>query len=251
MSSNEQVEQSGKIKGISGSTLKIIAIVTMLIDHIGAVIVERMIVRGVPFGGMRLKDLYLLDQVLRSIGRIGFPLFCFLLVEGFVHTKNRVKYGLRLGFFALLSEIPFNLALGGKVFLPKYQNVFFTLLIGFFVMAAFRQIEEKCKEKRILSVILMVVALAVGMAVAVLLKTDYDYLGIVSIVVLYVFRNYRPFQMLFGALSFMWEIPAPAAFLAAACYNGRRGLRLKYIFYVFYPAHLLILYFIAVILGIA
>ncbi len=251
MSSNEQMQQSGKRKGISGSTLKIIAIVTMLIDHIGAVIVERMILRGVPFGGMSMKDLYLLDQVLRSIGRIGFPLFCFLLVEGFVHTKNRVKYGLRLGLFALLSEIPFNLAFSGKVFLTKYQNVFFTLLIGFLVMAAFRQIEEKYREKRLLSLLLVVISLMTGMAVAVLLKTDYDYLGIFSIAVLYVFRTYRPFQMLCGALSFMWEIPAPAAFLAAACYNGRRGLKLKYIFYLFYPTHLLILYFIAVILGIA
>lgn len=251
MNGNEQIQQSRRFKGISGSTLKIIAIATMLIDHIGAVIVERMILRGVPFVGMSIKELYLLDQVLRSIGRIGFPLFCFLLVEGFVHTKNRVKYGLRLGLFALLSEIPFNLAFSGKVFLLKYQNVFFTLLIGFLVMAAFRQIEEKYREKRLLSVILMVVSLAAGMAMAVLLKTDYDYLGVLSIVVLYVFRAYRPFQMLCGALSFMWEIPAPAAFLAAACYNGRRGLRLKYIFYIFYPAHLLILYFVAVILGIA
>ena len=247
---NNEVKQSVR-PGISGSTLKLIAIITMLIDHIGAVIVERMILKGVSFGGMSLKDLYLLDQVLRSIGRIGFPIFCFLLVEGFVHTKNRVKYGLRLTLFAFLSEIPFDLAFTGKVFSTKYQNVFFTLLIGLLVMAVFRVIEEKYNEKHILAIVLMLLSLAAGMTLAVILKTDYDYRGVISIVILYIFRMYRPLQLLAGALTFMWEIPAPAAFLAAACYNGRRGLNLKYIFYIFYPLHLLILYFVAVNLGIA
>jgi len=237
--------------GISGSTLKLIAIITMFIDHIGAVIVERMILRGVSFGSMSLKDLYLLDQVLRSIGRIGFPIFCFLLVEGFIHTRDRVKYGLRLAFFAFLSEIPFNLAFTGKLFSFKYQNVFFTLFIGLLIMALFRVIEEKYNEKRILAIALMLLSLVAGMTLAAILKTDYDYRGVISIVVLYIFRMYRPFQLLAGALTFMWEIPAPAAFLAAACYNGRRGLKLKYVFYIFYPLHLLLLYFVAVILGIA
>ncbi len=247
---NKDIKSSG-VPGISGSTLKLIAIIVMLIDHIGAVLVERMIISGVSFGGMSIKELYTLDRILRSIGRIGFPLFCFLLVEGFMYTHNRVKYGLRLAVFALLSEIPFDLAFTGKVFSTKYQNVFLTLLIGFMVMATFRLIEEKWKDKRILSSLLMLISFAAGMALAVFLKTDYDYRGIISIVVLYIFRTYRPFQLLSGALTFMWEIPAPAAFLAVACYNGRRGLKLKYVFYVFYPLHLLILYYVAVILGIA
>lgn len=247
---NNEVKQSVR-PGISGSTLKLIAIITMFIDHVGAVIVERMVLKGVSFGGMSLKDLYLLDQVLRSIGRIGFPIFCFLLVEGFIHTRNRVKYGLRLALFAFLSEIPFDLAFTGKVFSTKYQNVFFTLLIGLLVMAVFRVIEEKYNEKHILAIVLMLLSLAAGMTLTVILKTDYDYRGVISIVILYIFRMYRPLQLLAGALTFMWEIPAPAAFLAAACYNGRRGLNLKYIFYIFYPLHLLILYFVAVNLGIA
>lgn len=251
MGSRAQVQQKNRAKGIAGSTLKIIAIITMLIDHIGAVVVERMIMRGVPFFGMSIEELYLLDQVLRSIGRIGFPLFCFLLVEGFMHTKSRTKYALRLGAFALLSEIPFNLAFAGKVFFPKYQNVFFTLLIGFLVMCAFSMIEEKLKVNKVLQVILQLVVLLAGMGVALLLKTDYDYLGVISITVLYVFRFNRSLQMLFGAASFLWEIPAPFAFVPAYFYNGERGLKLKFLFYAFYPVHLLILYYVAVILGIA
>lgn len=243
--------QKANIKGINGSTLKIIAIVTMLIDHVGAVIVERMILKGVTIGNMSLNELYVFDQILRNIGRIGFPLFCFLLVEGFIHTSNWKKYALRLGTFALLSEIPFDLAFAGKLFFPKYQNVFFTLLIGFLTMAVYRLIEEKCQQKWLLQIFLKLCAIGAGMGVAYFLKTDYEYYGVISIMVLYAFRSYRPTQLVFGAASFLWEIPAPAAFLPVFFYNGQRGLKLKYLFYAFYPVHLLILYYIAVILGIA
>ena len=81
-------------KGLSGSTLKIIAMVTMLIDHIGAAVLARMIISG----NAELYDLYM---VLRKIGRLAFPIFCFLLIEGFCHTKDVKKYTSRLCLFAL------------------------------------------------------------------------------------------------------------------------------------------------------
>ena len=100
------MSEAEKKKGLSGSAIKIIAIVAMLIDHIGAVIVERMITA--QSGGVYSYEdpLVVLDTVLRGIGRIGFPIFCFLLVEGFVHTRNVAKYALRLFAFALISEVP-------------------------------------------------------------------------------------------------------------------------------------------------
>lgn len=245
------MEEKRKITfdGFSGSTLKMIAVISMLIDHVGAVIVERMLLQGGQAGIM--KELYLLDKVLRSIGRISFPLFCFLLVEGFCHTHSRMKYGLRLLCFAFISEIPFDLAFTGKIFSYKYQNIFFTLFIGFCMMAVFRIIEERWKEKRLMVFLLMLSTLLACMGGALLLKADYDYLGVLSIAVLYIYRRNRSFQMLGGALSFLWEMPAPAAFLIVACYNGKRGFSMKYVFYAFYPVHLFILYLLAVNLGIA
>ena len=140
-------------KGLSGSTLKIIAVVTMLIDHIGAAILARMMmVNGL--GGIDQSDttavmqwysnnttLFQVYQVMRSIGRIAFPIFCFLLVEGFEHTHDRKKYALRLGLFALISEIPFDLAFSSEVLEFQYQNVFFTLFIGMLTMWVYRMVE--------------------------------------------------------------------------------------------------------------
>lgn len=90
--------------------------------------------------------LYQTDMVLRGIGRVAFPIFCFLLVEGFLHTKNVWKYAGRLALFALVSEIPFDLAFQGEWLFMGYQNIFFTLLVGLLVMIAFQTAEEKLRQ---------------------------------------------------------------------------------------------------------
>lgn len=244
----QTVEQK---RGISGSTIKIIAIAAMLIDHIGAVVVERMIMQKYAGGMIDYQDpLMILDQILRGIGRIGFPIFVFLLIEGFLHTRNVYKYALRLGIFALVSEVPFDLAFAGKLFYPDYQNVFVTLLIGLFVMIAYRAIEEKLNCSKGIKGILYLLALLLGAGLAMLLKTDYDGIGIVCIMVIYLFRKNRGNQLLAGSLVFMWEVPAPFAFIPIAFYNGKRGLRMKYFFYAFYPVHLFLLYLIAHFCGL-
>lgn len=140
--------QEQRKKGISGSTIKIIAVVTMLIDHIAAGILTRMLIaRGLlslsnDFGQamrwfMENGVLYYGMVAMRMAGRLGFPIFCFLLVEGFQKTKNIRKYILRLGLFALLSEVPFDLAFSGQVLEAGYQNVYFTLLFGILGLLAF------------------------------------------------------------------------------------------------------------------
>ena len=101
--------------GITSYQLKWIAIVTMVIDHMGAI-------------------LYPTEMVFRYIGRISFPIFCFLLVEGFCHTHDIFGYMARLGAFALMSEIPYDLAFNGEVLEFTHQNVFFTLLLGVILM---------------------------------------------------------------------------------------------------------------------
>ncbi len=231
-------------KGLSGSTLKLIAIITMFIDHIGAVIVERMLLTG-NIGMLTYEQVYILDRILRSIGRLGFPLFCFLLVEGFLHTKNIGKYALRLFGFALISEVPFNLAFSGSLVFSGYQNVFFTLLIGLLTMWGCKLIEEKLSLHAGLQMLLKIPVILVGYYVAEFLHTDYAGLGIICIMVLYLFRQNRIIQAIAGAVAFMWELPASFAFVPVAFYNGKRGWKLKYFFYIFYPAHLVVLYLIA------
>ena len=236
-------------RGISGSTIKIIAIVSMLIDHIGAVVVYRYIGYTIRQGNIAPNEIYELYHLLRNIGRWGFPIFCFLLVEGFLHTRSVVKYALRLGLFALVSEIPFNLAFSGRVFDPSYQNVLFTLFIGLLVMICFRTV-ERTNLHIALKALFFLLSLIAGYYIAVFLCTDYNGIGVCCILVIYFFRNNKSLQLLAGSLAFMWEVPAPMAFIPIAFYNGKRGLKMKYFFYAFYPVHLLVLYFTAYLLGL-
>ena len=120
-----KVEYSVKKPEIAGSTLKIIALVTMLIDHIAATLLLELIRDGI--GGKALIDVY---WVMRSVGRMAFPIYCFLLVEGFKYTSDRTKYALRLVCFAAISEIPFDMAFNNGKADMSSNNVFFTLFIG-------------------------------------------------------------------------------------------------------------------------
>jgi len=248
-------------RGISGSTLKLIAIITMLIDHIAAVVLEKIIIRSGGFSdiftrafrdGDTLSIIYLL---MRAIGRIAFPIFCFLLVEGFLHTRNVWKYAFRLALFALISEIPFDLAIHAEAFYFGYQNVFFTLLIGLLVLIGIKTVSEKLdKRNAVLSTLAQVIIVVVGVVVAELLKTDYSGLGILTLVVMYSLRKNHVISMLGGCLVLtmlnFFEIAAFLDLIPVWLYNGKRGLKLKYVFYIFYPAHLFILYLICYFMDI-
>lgn len=230
--------------GVTGSTLKCFAFVIMFIDHFGAVIVQRtMTMPG--FQNEFWSSFYL---PLRYIGRLAFPIFCFFLVEGFLHTSNLKRYIKGLLVFAIISEIPFNLGISGKWINLKYQNVFWELAVGIMAMFFLKMLEEK-KYKYIIEVLLRLVIVLSFAAVAEVMNLDYGMYGIVSIVALYVFRQNKKMQLLIGALSFIWEPVAPLAFLLLAFYNGKRGKNIKYPFYIFYPAHLIVLYVIARVIG--
>ncbi|MCI8317345.1 MAG: conjugal transfer protein TraX [Lachnospiraceae bacterium] len=225
--------------GISGSTLKLIAIITMFIDHAGATVLQA-IVRHPGITSIAEKRIFWshVYRISRDIGRLAFPIFCFLIVEGFLHTRNVKKYAGRLFLFALLSEIPFDLALKGNWFYPGKQNVYFTLLIGLMVMAGIVWITRGGTQNLILALL----PIAAGMYAASWIDTDYNYKGVFLIAVLYLMRSSRLYQCIGGAVSVTWELPAPLAFLPVYLYNGKRGLRMKYFFYFFYPVHLLLLY---------
>jgi ABC-type amino acid transport system permease subunit len=226
--------------GISGSTLKWIAIISMAIDHIGAGILEAGLLNAwgtSPLGnffGAYWQQIYQIDQVLRKIGRPAFPIFCFLLVEGFLHTHDVKKYAIRLGLFALISEIPFDLLLFLKPVDWSHQNVFFTLLLGLLAIWFIDSHGE--------TVLVRIAALGVGMLLGELLRTDYGAFGVGLILVLYVLRKNRFWQCILGALLCVWEYTAPIAFLFIWFYNGERGRQPKWFFYWFYPVHLFCYY---------
>ena len=220
--------------GFSGSTLKLIAIATMLMDHTGATVVRALTRRDYIFTDLTiLKHMNQLYTVMRGIGRIAFPIFCFLLVEGFMHTHDVKKYASRLFLFALISEIPFDFALKTNWFYPEKQNVYFTLLIGLLVLWGI----TLCQGLTSIQLLIMVA----GLLAANFLKTDYSYKGVFLIEVLYILRYSRLYQCLGGAAAISWETWAPLSFIPVFFYNGKRGLSLKYFFYWFYPVHLLVL----------
>lgn len=248
--------------GISGSTLKLIAIVTMLIDHFGATVLRTVLnhpdLMERTFGRSLWIQIYFAS---RSLGRIAFPIFCFLIVEGFIHTRNVWKYAGRLFLFALISELPFDLALKGDLYFPQKQNVYFTLLIGLLVLIGISFCEQLPKQiaakkvlperkffsffTHLLSIFLAVLILFFGMELAKWIDTDYNYKGVFLIAILYLLRHSRLFACTAGAAAVAWELPAPVSFLPIYLYNGTRGRQMKYLFYWFYPVHLLILHMIA------
>ncbi len=226
---------------MNGYILKMIAIITMFIDHMAAVL---------------LPPDSTVYWICRSIGRLAFPIFCFLLVEGFKHTKNTKKYLVRLGIFALISEIPFDLAFSERTVQNGFllhQNVFFTLFMGLVVIYFMSIIHNKFAKNLFLDILFNGLAVIAGCALANFLNTDYKYMGVLLIIVFYVFRGNKIFlavgvvlaNLLFGLGI---QLLAALSILFIWFYNGQRGPQgNKYIFYVFYPAHILFLYLISLL----
>ena len=184
--------------------LKLFAIIVMFIDHMGATLIS-------PYTN------YWLNFGFRAIGRLAFPIFVFLIVEGFFHTSNVKKYLQRLCIFALISEIPYDLAFykyqyGINAFpaikdmfknesyfasmlnrLSEHQNVFFTLFLGLALITLMDLVEKKFNKNDVVNLSisnvlngLLTIAFCV---IAYILKTDYNVAGILLIVAFYLFRG--------------------------------------------------------------
>ena len=328
MEGQKSGQTEGARKGISGSTIKIIAVTAMLIDHIGAAVLTRQLmadglgsvmergsVEEMMSWMMAHGAIYITYTMLRLIGRLGFPIFCFLLVEGFQKTRDVRKYAMRLGLFALLSEIPFDLAMRGSPFDFGYQNVYFTLFLGLFTLCAFeffakyrnasesrlwmlpmilgvlfaatygaicvmKVLNLRTTESILAALGVLCVAAALGlvfyksrkglkraqiagadmmvlvliMYLADLLCTDYGGMGVLTIIAMYIFRKNKVLSVTAGCVVLtvmsVSEITAFFVLIPIALYNGKRGLKMKYFFYAFYPVHLFLLYVVSVLMGL-
>lgn len=213
------------MKGLNTFTLKMIAIVSMLIDHVGHIFFSNV-------------------MIFRIIGRIAFPLFAYVLAEGIYYTKDITKYMLRLGIFALLSEIPYDLAIMGSVLEFSHQNVFFTLFFGVLMFWAYQKFEHPNFKTGILVAIFLI-----GIFVCQYLNTDYCDIGILLIFAFYMYRDKKVGKIVLAGALFLGltgglQLYALLALPLIALHNGEQGPKMKLFFYLFYPAHLLILYLV-------
>lgn len=225
-------------RGLDGGALKGIAEALMLTDHVGAILLPE-----VP--------------VLRCVGRLAFPIFAFFIAEGYAHTRDFGRYFRRLAILAVVSEIPFNLE-NGAVFDLTRQNVLWTFCLALLTL---RGLEALGRERGFGRWAGCGLVLAAGFAAGELLRTDYGGWGVVTVALLYLCRDgkYAKLWLLLamaavnglgmGSLTmpvFGGEMPiqifAVAALPVIWLYNGQAGPKgLRRAFYVFYPAHLLVL----------
>lgn len=219
---------------LSGSALKMIAIITMFIDHLGAIILKEIPACNTALFSIRNYS-YSIYRLSRDIGRVAFPIFCFLLVEGFIHTHNRFKYSRNLLLFALISELPWNIWHGGLTY-PK-QNVFFTLFFGYLAFCAIEHFYTNQKAQFL--------CLAALFLVSYYFNADYGWKGYIFLLIMYLFRFEKATQALVGSCWLYYEWKACFAFISINMYNGQRGFIKgkfgKYFFYAFYPLHILLL----------
>jgi len=211
--------------------LKIIAIISMFLDHLSYAIYGKF-------------------TYLNYIGRLAFPIFAFQITEGYLHTKNLKKYFLRLGIFAIISQIPYYLFI--STFSTELTlNIFFTLFAGLLAILAF----DKFKNK-----FLGFLCVALIAAVSEYLHFDYGWFGILIIFIFYIFKN-NEFNMSIAFITavflnyiikliqnnfyyayYILAICTMISIIPIILYNKKQGKSAKYFFYIFYPIHLILLY---------
>ncbi len=212
---------------LNGTNLKLIAMLSMILDHVG--------------------DNFFPDQLwMRALGRIAMPIFAFCIAEGFGHTRNRGRYLLRMGIFALVSEIPFDLVTSGKLLELSHQNIMLTFFWAILGLLCYEKLVSRGTRG---SFVPGWLTLLFFVGASLLLRLDYNMLAVGLIFLYYLLRKHAP----------LWNNLAAAAwhallrnvgiywfgllgFLPILLYNGKRGRGLKWLFYLFYPGHLLLIW---------
>ncbi|MCQ2506820.1 MAG: conjugal transfer protein TraX [Lachnospiraceae bacterium] len=196
-----------------------------------------------------------LYYVFKALGRISFPIFCFCLVIGYLHTRNIKKYILRLAIFAIISEIPFDMAFYGPetssiipLFTFEHQNVILTFLISILTILGIDYFGTNLKGLRKQeytvrsAAVYRLLVLIIGILLSYFLKTDYSYVGLMMLVLIFLTRDFKKFNLVAtGILAYASSPFALFSLPFIALYNGKKGRGFKYFFYVFYPLHLFLL----------
>ena len=207
-------------------TLKIIAIVTMFLDHYYRII-----------GG---------PEWLSMLGRLAFPIFAFSISEGYSHTKNVNKYLMRLLNFAIIIQLPNFLG-----FQEYPLNIFFTLALGLFCLEILDNNKINIVVRYIVVLYLCFLAEKTGL--------DYGAYGVILIILfnklrnnkLYIFIGFLALNLVILKIGNLTEIQiySMLSLIPIFLYNGKKGYGMKYLFYLFYPLHFIFLYFLNELLG--
>lgn len=232
--------------GLTSNMLRILAMAFMICDHLWAKVVPG-------------------NDWMTYVGRMTFPIFAFMISEGFIHTSNLKKYILRLLGFALISEIPFNLFYGGSWFYPYHQNVMFTLLFGLLAITLIDKARKNKDAKTIVKSSLLVILLGIASFIG---FVDYGFWGFLTVIMFYLFRGF-PFAWVLQLIAMVLmnlilfegqQIPveifgktyeiatqgfAVFSLIPIWLYGGRKGKSnkiMQYGFYAFYPVHMILIY---------
>lgn len=229
----ERTQHSRSWRILDGTSLKLIAMLSMILDHVG--------------------DNFFPDQLwMRALGRIAMPIFAFCVAEGFSHTRDRGRYLLRMGLFALISEVPFDLVTAGKPLEFTHQNIMLSFFWAILGLLCFEKLRSRGSRA---ALVLGWLTLLFFVGASLPLGLDYNLLGVGLIFIYTLLRERAP----------VWNNLAAAAwhallrnrgiywfgllgFLPILLYNGRRGRGLKWLFYLFYPGHLLLIWAVRALL---
>ena len=225
-----------KFQVLDGTMLKIIAMISMVFDHVG--------------------DVFFPNALwMRMVGRLAMPIFAFCIAEGYIHTRDKRKYLIRMGIFALVSELPFDLAFSHKVFELGHQNIMLTFFIAILALAIHDKIlggkdpgREKVGAGRFMLGFLAVIVMG---GIAIFLRADYTFFGVGAVYLFYLLRSKTHWFRCFVGVVYRsilrtmgYYITTGLSIIPLLMYNGKKGRGLKWLFYVFYPGHLLLLFII-------
>lgn len=208
---------------MSSFWLKITAVILMLIDHIGVLFFPH-------------------NMVLRYIGRVSFPIFAFQIIKGFEHTKSREKYILRMLILTLVAQIPSFLFIKTAVPNATFSlNIGATFTVGLLLLYIIEEVKPWAFKIPLFALIT---------AITLFIPFEYGWFGISLILILYLFKDSKivlgfVYACLLGLYCYskksLFPLPAICALLPIFLYNEKQGPKAKYLFYIFYPVHFIIL----------
>lgn len=225
------MEKIKSIKGINGAQLKYIAFASMFIDHFNKAIITPFLTGTGP--------MVFITTIFDILGRIAFPIFAFMVVEGFFKTKSRWSYLRNLLIFAVISEIPYDMFQSAEFVNTWSQNILWGLALGLFTIMVIDKLKHYIK-KRPLWVFVSLLIVALSSLGSMLISSDYEYYAIIIMYLYYLFYDKRLLASGLGYLVIIKEIYAILGFATVLLYNGEKGKQNKIFNYLFYPVHLLI-----------